>query len=229
MIANFTRCAVLVALCSFYATSDAAADLVVNGSFEAPIATSPPGYSSPPLFNGNLPGWTIEGGTNVETISSYWPAYDGQQSLDLDGYASDQPSNGTISQVLATVPGQAYLLSFVYGNNYAGSNPFPPSALVTLVDATPNNSNLPLLSQTITHSTSVNGDMHWTSFFDVFVAISDSTKLTFASLDATSSPGGIALDAVSVNAVPEPTTMVTWALFAVSVGACRLRRRRQTV
>ena len=96
----------------------ARAGLIVNGSFEGAVCRAGP--SCMILFdfniypNGGVPGWTSN---NNETEIDYtqqaigYPAYDGIQSLELNGSTFD-----TISQTITgLVPGQEYRLSWAYG------------------------------------------------------------------------------------------------------------------
>lgn len=195
------------------APSTNAANLIVNGGFEEPVGG---GYFTP--GSSALTGWSVGGGIgdSVEIVGGViWPAYDGLQSLDLEGGTG---SFGVISQSFATNIGQSYVLSFAYANNYAG--PFgSSSADVTVAGSTD------LLAESITHAGSTSQDMGWTLFSRTFVADSTTTTLAFASTDGTGY--GIALDAVSVHAaaVPEPASLMMGALgFAGGLGLLRRNR-----
>jgi choice-of-anchor C domain-containing protein len=214
------------------------ANLVLNGDFELPSIAGNPYLQSPP--DTTITNWTISGG-NVDLINYYWMAGHLTQSVDLDG---TQP--GAITQVLPTVPGQLYNLSFAFSNNPDGGpgqnfngqpTSFPASAQVTAVG------NSLLLQQDIWHDQTAPGnfpransrtDMNWDVANYTFRADSSSTTLTFASLDINFSPWGIALDNVSVQpntvnpAVPEPASLVVWSLLAGgSAGLAVARRRRR--
>jgi choice-of-anchor C domain-containing protein len=85
-----------------------AANLVLNGDFETPVANYP--YST--LYPGNgLTGWTIESGS-VDLIHGYWQPHTGSQSIDLAGYSAAK-----ISQIIETEPGATYDLTFWMAGN----------------------------------------------------------------------------------------------------------------
>src|SRR5918996_3601962 len=93
-------------------------NIVVNGDFELPFVpgaflTYPPGPA--------LTGWMITSGT-IDHIGTHWQAASLRQSLDLNGL-----EQGTISQTLATVAGERYILRFAMAGNPDG-----PPALKTM-------------------------------------------------------------------------------------------------
>lgn len=223
-------------LVSFVVAPNARADLIVNGSFEAP-AVAPgnfldinPGQEAADGFT----GWKVVSG-NVDVVNATAPlfginwgshaAIDGSQILDLNGY-----TEGTISQNFTTISGQTYTLGFWYANNlFDNSPPYPHTADMTLTDiGTTNNI---LASTTITHDTSSLTAPNWDFLSLSFVAQGATTELTFASTSGLGDPsGGVVLDAVSVTpstAVPEPSTLTlcTIGLLTLAGGAWRRRRR----
>ena len=58
-------------------------------------------------------GWIVESGT-VEIVGTYWPAAQGQQSVDLSGIFEEI---GTIYQDIQTVPGKTYKIRFAFAGN----------------------------------------------------------------------------------------------------------------
>ena len=139
------------------------------------------------------------------------PAFEGAQYLDLNGFAA-----GTLSQVLPTLSGKTYSLQFAYANNYN-----PPTALTA--DVTVLGVSSTLLSTSVTHSTSVAGNLNWTTFNETFTADGSSATLTFASQNSGS--GGVFLDAVSIMQVPEPSTEAIFLVGAAIFGILFLRPR----
>jgi choice-of-anchor C domain-containing protein len=191
----------------------AAAPILTNGGFEAPIA--PPNN----FITATPTGWSVTSG-NVDIVNNgYWPAFEGNQSIDLNGTTA-----GTISQSFATTPGQQYHLSFEYANN--ADNPgLLATGTVSLTGAGT------LLTANLAHTGSMKTSlaaMNYTPFNADFIANSASTTLTFAS----TIPGdqGLALDAASVTAViptvPEPSTLALCALGGLALAGWRWRKRK---
>jgi len=112
-----------------------------------------------------------------------------------------------LSQTLATVAGQTYELS--YWLQVRTSTPPNDEFIATIGD------------QTLFSGTNLPETNDYTEYSYVFVALSDSTTLTFTSYDP---PSYFYLDDVSVTAVPEPSTCAAFAGLAV-LGLCLVRRR----
>jgi len=207
---NKINAIVLAAALVAGATQASAANLVVNGGFEAQTVQSGVGFDTFNSVSQGLTGWTI-GLRNVDLVSSsFWTPAGGHNSLDLNG-----TGKSSISQILSTVVGQVYTLSF----DLAG-NPFGGSAVKSL---SVNFGPAGLYDFNITgHS---GGNMGWTHYTTQFAAVSTYTTLSFASLV----PGnaGPALDNISVSAVPEPET---YAMLLAGLGlmGTMARRRKQT-
>lgn len=182
---------------------------VVNGGFEAPVVTGDCCITAPPT---DIPGWTPTPNVNVVKgtfgSSAGNLAQEGNQYLDLVG----QGGTGSISQLLSTIAGQTYSLSFYYSHNLF-SGPLTASASVAISD----------LSAVVTHSTGTNANLDWRLFTGTFTGTGSDT-LTFANL-AGGSNEGIFLDNISVAAVPEPGT---WLMMLIGFGlvGSQMRRRR---
>jgi choice-of-anchor C domain-containing protein len=161
------------------------ANLITNGGFETPVA---PSGSSDLVSAGSsaLFGWAITTGDVNVVDNGLWQAFEGTQSLDLNG---TQP--GTISQSIATTAGTDYSLSFAYANNFGAGNPVAMAELKVSGASS-------LLDQTITHSGSTANNMSYVIFSGSFVADSPTSTLQFKALN--SGPWGITLDAISVVA-----------------------------
>jgi choice-of-anchor C domain-containing protein len=192
------------------------ANLIGNGGFEIPAIWN----SSIVAYQGDtwLSSWEITSGS-VDLVggpSSYWQAYEGNNSLDLSGFYD----NGIIKQTFATIPNQSYNLTFAYANNYYRQS---ASASVQVKGLSI------LLNSPISHSSSMGADnMNFTLFNGSFIADSSTTSIIFTS--STEYPGfGIVLDDVSVlkasTSVPEPSfaLLLGLGLGAVSLAGWRFK------
>src|SRR4030095_8082903 len=111
---------------------------------------------------------------------------------------------GGLTQAFATTPGSLYTVTFAYTDNPAEpAVPAPASARVRLFDGLGDR-----LNQTFTHTGAVSNDFHWTVFNGQFTALQNTTSLEFTPLTTVPGglPGGILLDAVAVQIVPEPAS-----------------------
>lgn len=163
-----------------------AAELVTNGGFET----------------GDFSGFTVGGNTGYTGVDT-GNAYEG----DYSGYFGAIGSDAIISQDLATVAGQRYVVSFALSNNGSTSNDFSAdfggASLLSLVDAKP---------------------FGYTVYRATAIATSSTTTLSFA---VRNDPSYYYLDAVSVQGVPEPAT---WALMITGFGlvGASMRKRSAT-
>ncbi len=157
--------------------------IVVNGTFEYP-------HTNP--ANGLPFGWQRTGSVEVigeDSTSGAGPAFDGEQFVDLNGEGT-----GGVSQVLATVPGHSYSLTFSYANNYVWTSPSnPATALVSIR----NNSTDLVPAFSISHGSSNSLGLNWTLHAVNFTAAGSSTTLQFLSTIPIGD-GGIYIDGVSV-------------------------------
>ncbi len=191
--------------------SASAADLITNGGFEDPNVSNACCSTVPPDA---LPGWTVNFG-NVNVVNGTFSssngnlAHEASQYLDLVG----QGGIGSISQVISTVAGQVYTLSFWYSHNlFAGLG--SASASVS-VDG---------LSDSVTHSTGSNANLGWQLYSKNFTATGSSATLNFTNT-AGAGNEGVFLDAVSISAaVPEPST---WAMMFLGFGAIGFGMRKR--
>ncbi len=194
------------------AAPSTAANLLVNGGFEEPAIDS--GFAQ--LDNPSLPGWFIAGIGGVDVVKNdFWAAFEGTQSLDLDGNGP-----GRILQSFVTDPGAWYTFSFAYANNPQGTVPASANVVIGYVGGL-------LVFDVITHDSSTFDDMDYTIYSTNFQAVDASTYVDFASLSDIGSVGGIVLDAVSVTSVgsvvPEPSSLALSLLAGIT--ALRIRRR----
>jgi hypothetical protein len=210
----------LTLLLSAAATPSLAA--ILNGGFETP-GLAPGGFQT--ITPGSEPvgfAWTVASGDvdlgNAPVVPFIlYPAYEGVQALDLNGTMP-----GSIYQDFATVFGQQYELSFAFADNPNEGG--VSSAAVNITDLTTTSI---LVNTTVSHSTSTNSPpfADWQISVNTFTAIGPVTRLSFTSTSAsTSSSGGIVLDAVNVNPIPEPSTCALAAIAALSLLAFRRRQ-----
>jgi hypothetical protein len=179
----------LIGLAALHSTN---AQLIINGSFETPDT---PAYVNIYPGQNTLAPW-VAGLHSVEVVQGVGngfvdiPAFEGAQFLDLNG-----SGRGRLTQAFATTPGSLYILTFAYANNFYANPSTTASATVRVFDGLSDR-----LNQTITHTGSVAGDLHWTVFTAQFTALQNTTSLEFTSMtDVAGYSGGIYLDAVQVT------------------------------
>ncbi len=165
------------------------AQIIINGGFESPDT---PTYIRIGAGQNTIAPWvvgldSVEVGDAVGNGFLVGPAFEGAQSLDLNG-----TGRGRLTQAFATTPGSLYTVTFAYTDNYFVPSP-PASATVRLFDGLGDR-----LNQTITHTGAVAGNFNWTVFNGQFTALQNTTRLEFTSLTGGHS-GGIMLDAVQVS------------------------------
>jgi Protein of unknown function (DUF642)/PEP-CTERM motif len=204
-------------------TGAAWANIVVDGSFENPVIPSTfyenyGAETNPTNYGGTSfdSAWVIAT-NNVDIVSNLpgssftAPTTDGgHQYLDLVGYGS----TGEIYQMLNTVVGQKYQLSFSFGNNPGSS---PAEAQLTVTGS-------PGINDLLSHTLSTPSNIGWATYTATFVADSTSTKLDFNETLGGNN-AGVLLDAINVAPVPEPSTWAMMILGFASVGVLAYRRR----
>jgi choice-of-anchor C domain-containing protein len=193
----------LAAAISLTAFGAQANELVTNGSFESITGSNPVGtYRKVNAGETDIVGWTV-GGTSVDIINSAYGAISGN-SIDMLG----SPGPGSLSQMLSTVVGQTYVLSFDLSYN----------------GGTYKDIGVSLAGGAQTFFTGGSPFNHHTL---QYTATSASTQLAFFSTGDANYSGAV-LDNVSVAAVPEPETYaMLLAGLGLMGGIARRRRNKQ--
>jgi hypothetical protein len=190
---------------------------VINGGFETPNTLQ---YQEILAGDPALTGWTV-GGQGVLLIDGSYSepgvAFNpnsGLQALDITGIGNTSPLN-SISQFVSTTPGALYDLSFWLGNAAGNLNYLLPSSVTLEID----DAFAGLFTNTdITNPNGVN----WALQNYTFTATNASTKIEF--INGVGNDSYVGLDDVSIQQVPEPTSML---LFATAGAAGLLLRRRR--
>ncbi|MDB9465939.1 choice-of-anchor C family protein [Dolichospermum circinale] len=178
------------------ATNPASAiNLIKNGSFENSSLGSGFGFVELATDSTAINDWKVTSG-GIDYVNAYWQNSNGSFSLDLSRLEA-----GSIAQTFVTKPGNQYSVSFDLAGNPVGD----PTVKTLRLSAGGSSQDFTF---DVTGKTLAN--MGWLSKTFSFVADSNSTTLSFASLDNTAH--GPALDNVVVTA-----TAVPWETDALPV------------
>ena len=194
-------------------TQATANTLIVNGSFELPNESG----SWSLLANGSLPGWTTTDPAglieidNPAVFGGGSAAYDGTQSLEVN---ANHPEDVQQTVTGLTV-GQSYVLSWVYGDRPGSGDEelqvFFGSNLVATNTDTLEGSNSAVL---------------WFPNAYIVTATSTSEVLSFNGVYVDGSPSyGNELDAVSLVATPEPSTLLLFVSGLCLLGWAAIRHQ----
>ena len=230
----FTAIAALALLANSSLEAQAALELVVNGSFEDNLLAGP-GHvhvdNGTGPGNSVIPGWGVGlaipsgppsfPGVDLVQAPAYGldPAADGIQFVDLNG----TPGPGNIFQVLSTVAGQLYELTFAHASN--NTNSVGLFGVWDGIDA----SGAAIIALT-PFADGPTSPLDWQYVTAQFTALSDNTTIAFGSFLPPSGNAGAMVDAVSVQAVPEPMTVIVWGTLGLcgSAVAWRVKKKQLT-
>src|SRR6188472_2525082 len=204
MILGLAAAAVIAPLA--VAGSAYAASTPTNLSFEEPASlTLTDGYHLAAKGDTSLTGWTVDG-DGVDIVNeSLWDAHAGAHSIDLNAYGP-----GSISQEMATVPNQAYDVTF-----WMSGNPGAAQGIKTMKVSAANVTNEVQFDTT----GKTERNMGWEQRSFTFVASETSTTLTFTSTTNATDQNffggekaawGPAVDDVTVAAAPNVVKTKVW-------------------
>jgi choice-of-anchor C domain-containing protein len=188
----------------------ASANLVVDGGFEAQLASDPFQTFS---ATSTMGGWTVAAGS-VDLIRDYWQPAADSQSVDMAGFYQ----NGTIQQTIATTPGSWYHLTFDMSGNPDG----PPITKTLKVNFGNTTLDFTFNTTGITHTS-----MGWQLKSGNFQANGSTTTLSLTDISEPGTAFGAVVDNVSLVPVPEPTTFIAGALLLLPFGVSTLRILRK--
>lgn len=185
---NRTLLASATALAAFIAVPAYAAELVTNGGFET----------------GDFTGWTLAGNlgfSGVDTAAAHSGTY--------GAYFGQVGSTGTLSQLLNTVAGQTYSVSYWLANTGGAPNSFQASIGGVIL-------------QTFADSNAF-------QYFNFSFTAAASSSPTLLQFTFRQDPAYWNIDDISVQglagAIPEPAT---WGMMILGFGAIGATMRRRT-
>ena len=202
----------LTLFCALILNAASAHAAIINGSFEEPVVPAGGFTVFVPGGSTNIPGWTVLGAevaigdTAFSQSGITFQAQDGQQWLDLSGFANPTIANGVTQEVTTTI-GTSYALSFYVGSATDGFLFFPSTVDLSIDGGS---------RISFTNPTAPNDMLDWHQFTHVFTAQNATTTITFFDGDSANFLSG--LDNVTLTAVPEPLTLLG-AGTAVGFGA----------
>jgi hypothetical protein len=205
------------------AATPALANLITNGSFEAPLvpagstATYPGGSTA-------ITGWTVVGVDSSLVSGSFmqsgitFQAQDGQQWLDLAGFTSNSMTSG-VTQDIATTPFQIYEVSFYVGSATDGGFFFPTSVDLSIDGGA---------RVRFTNPIAPSNMLNWQQFTVPFLATQSSTNITFYNGGASNNFLS-ALDNVVIEGITEPAGIIVGLIGFLNLFAWRWRRETQSL
>ncbi|MEO7100831.1 MAG: choice-of-anchor C family protein [Luteolibacter sp.] len=192
---------------------------VGSGSFENPghtIAT----FETYQAGSIAITGWTVNT-VNIDWVSSnLWNASDGNYLIDMNGDPGDA---GSFQTVIPTTIGSTYRVSFDISGFVTPNSSSNPKTMETQAGGVTTFFSLDVSVSTFPEPYALPFTLPWTSRSFDFVATSTSSTVIFASL-IPNEGSGMFLDNVSIEAVPESSSV---ALLAAGAVGLALRRKRQ--
>jgi hypothetical protein len=188
---------------AFVALSTAAhSATLINGDFET----------------GDFSGWTLTGNVDIGSLEgvcangsgfsgTICTSHGGLFAATLGPNIGPDGDGAHMFQDFATTPGSLYKLTFYLRNDNA--NQTPENRFIVSFDGK------------VVYSTTDAPDSDYTEFSFLNLASSENTRLDF---EIENTPGGFFMDDVSVNAVPEPGSVL---LVSGALGALGLIRRKR--
>ena len=190
------------------------------GSFEIPGYTGMPYLT---LANGStyITGWTVNT-SNIDLVDNkIWTPSHGQYSIDLNGTPGGP---GGIQTIIPTTAGTTYRVTFDIAGFTSPGNMTNPKTIETTAAGVTTQFSL-TTTDSFSEPLSLPLGVTWhTRTFD-FVATSSSSTVSFVSTVSTDG-SAMLLDNVSIEVVPEPSTM---AIIGLGTAGFALRRRRRNV
>jgi hypothetical protein len=187
--------------------SSLARNLIVNGGFESP-PLPPAAIETYPSGSTNVHGWVVlQGGGFASRMSSGYTAWSnapafstpfGSTMFDPDNYAHQ---GNAIAQSFPTVSGAAYRVSFFGSREPWQLREWMPASIVTLEVSVAMVTNL----YTSDFDSGLVGGMNWKPYAFNFVAISNTSTLTFRQTTGPYEYDGACLDEVAVVLLRELT------------------------
>jgi len=155
-------------------TANAASVALNDASFAEGVAETPnfPDWGFARVFPGNpaVTGWTV-GGNGIDYVGSLWDAADGDaHSIDLNSYGP-----GSVSQIVNTVAGQTYNVTFAMSGNPADGEDLGDKTMTVSAGDT---------SQDYTYTVTAANTFHNMMYVDKtfsFVGTGEPVTLTFTS------------------------------------------------
>jgi len=197
-----------------------AGNIVQDPDFELADPSANPGdsnfFTSGQSLDGGL--WNVtEGTVGVDTDTFF--VFAGHKSILLDG---DNSGPDSLTQTLATSPGQIYTISF-----WANSD-VPNLFSVTFGGNPVSGAPTSIVQNGFPGSDPLSNSSLFVLYAGTAIASSNSTDLTFTvtALPTLTSGVSVEIDNVSVAAVPEPSTLTLAAIGAVCALGYVSRRRR---